>query len=316
MIELLELIESSHLKRTTDINEQKKIWIKLSEQFRPDLSLYRAGRPSSIITRETGDLGLAVLWIVQAALIRPILKEIVLKSENDKDLSSMLAGIDHNSLCALAHSENPAEPVILSESAEGFILNGEKKFITAGKNAGLMIVTCRLAGEEKISRVAIIDPAVLKENSLPALQLDIMKSVSHTKLVLNNTAVKHFQIPRIDPSVVRRMIKKWGILERSLILEAFLSFLLYAEKILNTAGAGISVTDDVYSLIEMQTASATKQIDEGVYSDKIETPNVPFQKLFPLIDVFKKAYMAVENSLSETEKIKLKDVFLFDNLKG
>lgn len=316
MIELLENIKSNYLKRATDISEQKNIWIRLSEQFRPDLKLYRIGRPSMIIARETGDLGLSVLWIVQAALIRPILNEIILRCETDKDLSLMLSIINHNSLCALAHSENPAEPVILSESESGYILNGEKKFITAGKNAELMMVTCRAAGDEKISHIALIDPSQLPEGSLPDLNLEIMKSVSHTKLVLNNTSLRRFQIPRIDPGMIRRLVKKYGILERALILEAFLSFLLYAEKILNAAGAEISLHDEVSSFIELQSASVTKQIDEAVYSEKIETQNIQLQKLFPVIESFKKAYLNTENTLPEPEKIKLKDLFLFDNLKG
>lgn len=269
-----------------------------------------------IVARETGDLGLSLLWIVQTALIRPILKEIMLRSDNDNDLSRILGSINHNSLCALAHSENPAEPVILSEAGSGYILNGEKKFITAGKNAGMMIVTCRTAGEEKISRIALIDPSGLPEGSLPDLKLEIMKSVSHTKLVLNNTEVPHSMVPRIDPSMIRRLVKKFGIIERALILEAFLSFLLYAEKILNSAGAGISAYDGISSLLEKQTASATKQIDEAVYGEKIETQNVQLQGILPFIDMFKKAYINSESNLSDAEKIKLKDLFLFDNLKG
>jgi len=316
MFELLELIKSNYLKRITDISEQKNIWIKLSEQFSPDLSLYRIGRPSVIVAKETGDLGLSVLWIVQAALIRPILKEIVLRSENDKDLSTILNKVNNNSLCALAHSENPAEPVILTESGSGFILNGEKKFITAGKNAELMIVTCRRQGEDKISHLALIDPAQLTDGSLPDLKLDIMKSVTHTKLILSNRAVQYSMIPRIDPQMIRRLVKKYGILERALIFEAFLSLLLYAEKILNAAGAVITVYDEIASLLEMQSASVTKQIDEAVYDEKIVTENIPLQKIFPYIDLFKKAYIKTESSLHEAEKIKLKDLFLFDSLKG
>lgn len=316
MIELLENIKSNYLKRTTDISEQKNTWIKLSEQFKPDLALYRIARPSTIVTRETGDLGLAVLWIVQAALIRPILKEIILRCGNDNEVAEMLRIVNHNSLCALAHSENPAEPVMLSESESGYILNGEKKFITAGKNSELMMVTCRTAGDEKISRIALIDPSQLPDGSLPDLNLDIMKSVSHTKLILNNTSLHHFQIPRIDSGMIRRLVKKYGILERALILEAFLSFLLYAEKILNAAGAELSLHDEISSLIELQSASVTKQIDEAVYSEKIETENIPLQKIFPVIESFKKAYIKTENTLPDVEKVKLKDLFLFDSFKG
>jgi len=316
MIELLEEIKSGYIKRTTDIDEQKNIWIKLSGQFRPDLTLYRAARPSTITARETGDLGLSVLWIVQAALIRPILKEIVLKSENDEKLSEMLGVVNHNSLCALAHSEDSKAPVTLTENGNGFILNGEKKFITAGKNASLMITTCRIPGEEKISRIAVVNSSDLTENSLPDLNLDIMKSVSHTKLVFDNYAIKHFQIPRIAESDIRRMMKKYGLLERALILEAYLSFILYSEKILNSAGAGISNSDEISSLLELQTESVTKQIDEAVYTDRIDTQNIPLQKVFPFIEIFKKAYLDRMDALAESEKIKLKDLFLFDSLKG
>jgi len=316
MIELLEIIKSTHLERISDINFQREVWFKLSGLFKPDISLYRAGRPSSLIAKETGDLGLSVLWIVQSALIRPILKEIVLRSPDNADLSAILNKVNHNSLCALAHSESPAAPVLLSQSADKYILNGEKKFITAGKNAGLMIVTCRYEGEEKISHIAIINPAELPGNSLPDLNLDIMRSVSHTKLVLNNTVIQPFQVPDIAPSAVRKMIKKYGILERAMILEAFLSFLLYSETILNTLDAGISASEEIHSLLELQTVSVTKQIDEAVYNDKIETQNMPMQRLFPLIETFKKAYIKTESALNETERIKLKDLFMFDSLKG
>lgn len=316
MMELLELIKSSFLQRTADLEEQKRIWIKLSGQFRPDLTFFRTGRPSAIITREAGDMGLAVLWIVQAALIRPVLKEIVLKSAGSEELSLILNKIDHHSLCSLAHSENPASPVILSESGNGFVLNGEKKFITAGRNAELMIVTCRMPGDEKIGNIALIDPASLPENSLPDLNLNIFKSVSHAKLILNNTVVTNSRVPRIEASVIRRMMKKWGILERSLIMESFISFLMYAEKILISAGAEISEYEEIYPLLLLQSDSVTKQIEEATYNDRIETANIPLQKLLPVIDAFKKAYANAEKNLHDADKIKLKDLFLFDNLKG
>jgi len=239
----------------------------------------------------------------------------VLKSENDEELSKILEEVNHNSLCALAHSEDSKAPVTITANGNGFILNGEKKFITAGKNASLMITTCRIPGEEKISRIAVVNSSDLTENSLPDLNLDIMKSVSHTKLVFDNYAIQNFQIPRITESDIRRMMKKYGLLERALILEAYLSFILYSEKILNSAGAGISNSDEISSLLELQTASVTKQIDEAVYTDRIDTQNIPLQKVFPLVEIFKNAYIKAEMTIPEEEKIKLKDLFLFNSLK-
>jgi hypothetical protein len=304
MSELYELIRSSYQDRLINIKEQKKIWLSVSKQFKPDLTLYEKERPSALIAKETGDLGISVLWIVQTALARPSLKEIILN-----DLTHELHAIDDNSLCALAHSEDIKAPVILSAEGENFILNGEKKFITAGRNADLIILTCRTPGEEKINRIAIIDPREEPESFITDLKLNIMESVSHTRLAFKDYGIKKNQIPLIDPRVIRRTIKKFGILERGLILEAFLSFLIYADKILKQNISGAT------ALLEQQSAAVTKQIAEGLYSDRIDTGNISFKEFMPVVEIFKEAYTKAENNLSESEKFKLKDIFLFDNLK-
>jgi len=318
MQELYELIKSSYKDRIIDIKEQKKIWTAVSKQFKPDLTLYEKERPSVIMAKETGDLGLSVLWIVQTALARPILKEIFLKSTVETQCIASLQKMpflnntDDSSLCALAHSEDAKAPVILSEQDENFILAGQKKFITAGRNSDLIILTCRTAGEEKINRIVIIDPKELPEDFITDLKLNIMVSVSHTRLTFKDYAVKKNQVPLIDPRIIRRIIKKFGILERALILEAFLSFLIYAEKTLAETGIDSSC-DNLFSLLEKQSASVTKQISES-YSDRIDTKNISFEEFMPVVEIFKKAYTKAENNLSESEKIKLKDIFLFDNL--
>ena len=325
MSELYELINSSYKDRIIDIKEQKRIWLSVSKQFKPDLTLYETERPSVEITKETGDLGIAVLWIVQAALTRPILKEIILQSE--RYLANSLREINDSSLCALAHSEDIKAPVILSDKDENrnenkdenrdenFILNGEKKFITAGRNADLIILTCRTETEEKINRIAIIDPKQIPESFITDLQLNIMKSVSHTRLAFKDYAIKKNQIPLIDPSTIRRIIKKFGIIERGLILEAFLSFLIYADKTFTEMKIESSCNDKLSSLLEKQSIAVTKQISE-IYSAKIETKNISIEEFMPVVEILKKAYTKAENNLTESERIKLKDIFLFDNLKG
>jgi hypothetical protein len=313
MPELNELIKSSYKDRIIDIKEQKKIWLRLAKEFKPDLTLYETERPSVMITKETGDLGLSLLWIVQTALTRPILKEIILKSK--EDISQKIKA-DDNSLYALAHSDDIKAPAILSDKDKedkdkNYILNGDKKFITAGRNADLLILTCRTTGEEKINRIAIIDPKEIPESFITDLKLNILVSVSHTRLSFKDYEVKKDQIPLIDPSAIRRIMKKFGILERGLILEAFLSFLIYADRILTS-----SFEDKLSSLLEKQADSVTKQISEAAYSDRIETKNISFEEFIPVIEILKEDYVKAENNLPETERIKLKDVFLFDNLKG
>ncbi|MCL2155176.1 MAG: hypothetical protein FWH53_05880 [Leptospirales bacterium] len=321
MLELHELINSSYKDRIINIKEQKRIWLSVSKQFKPDLTLYETERPSVAIAKETGDLGIAVLWIVQTALTRPILKEIILRSE--EDLANSLREINDSSLCALAHSEDINNPVILSDrdenrdknKDENFIINGEKKFITAGRNSDLIILTCRTPGEEKINRIAIIDPKQIPESFITDLKLNIMESVSHTRLTFKDYEIDKNQLPLIDPSTIRRILKKFGILERGLILEAFLSFLIYADKTFTEMKIESSCNDKLSSLLEEQSSAVTKQISE-IYSDRIEAKNISFEKFIPVVEILKKTYTKAENNLSESERIKLKDIFLFDNLKG
>ena len=79
MKELIELINTGIAVRTGDLSMQKKVWEAVTEFFRPDINLYSKARPSVILSQETGDLGLAVLWIVQAALARPVLNDLTLE---------------------------------------------------------------------------------------------------------------------------------------------------------------------------------------------------------------------------------------------
>jgi len=105
-------------------------------------------------------------------------------------------------------------------------------------------------------------------------------------------------------------------LERGLILEAFLSFLIYADKILTEMGSENSCNSMLSSLLEQQSIAVTKQITEGLHSDRIDTKNISFEEFMPVIEIFKKTYTKAEKNLPEAERIKLKDIFLFDNLKG
>lgn len=315
MTELINTINTGYRARIADIKEQKKIWLMLSEAFTPDIYKRPDQRPSSLIAAETGDLGLAVLWIVQASIIRPVIGDILRFAEHDDTLTSMLNKIGAGSLCALAHSEDPRNPVILSRQDCNYTLNGEKKFITAGLNADFILVTCRKTGEDKIGNIAIIGASALTEESRPDLNLEIMMSVNHTGLILKNTSVPAEMVPRMSTQSVRRTVKKWGIIERALILEAFLSFLLYAEKSLNGEGAGITRSSEILNLINDQSKSVNKQISEAVSGDRIETANIPMQEIIPLLDIFQKAYIKTESILSEADRIKLKDLFMFNSLK-
>ncbi len=316
MKDLIDKINSTFLERTASVSAQRDIWIDLAVQFRPEIGQYRSARPTTIITRETGDLGLAVLWIVQSMLIRPIIKDITFNANITGKVSDLLSGISGSSLCALANSESSDNPVVYTVNNGAIILNGEKKFITAGVNADLIIVTCRKQGEEKVSGVALIETGNLPADALTELDLNIFRSVNHAKLHFREFSTEAGVIPEVDPAVIRRSLKKWGIIERALILESFISFMIYANRVFKERDIIVAGEDELAELLGLQTESANRQLEEAVYGSRIETRNADLSKLLAATARFREKFNAFTGRFSEDEKIKLSDLSLFDSLKG
>jgi len=314
MKELIGQINSTYCKRTQDLSMQRDLWIKLSNQFRPEISQYRTTRPSVLIVRETGDLGLAVLWIVQTALVRPIIKDISLNSQLSSKLSEMITGINNNSIIALAHSEDPKNPVTFTESDCILSLKGEKKFITAGKNADIVIATSRKEKEEKVSSIIFISRSDI-ENNLEDLNLKIFKSVNHSKLRLDNFNTSREFIPEIKPELLRRSLKRWGIIERALICESFISFLIYVNRLFASKEISVVTDNELSSMLEIQSASASKQINEAVYGERVETVNLNLERILNSAEKFKSKYMENYDRFIESEHLRLADLSLFDSLR-
>jgi len=316
MKDLIEEINSTFMTRTTDIAAQRQIWDKLSAQFKPGINQYRTARPSTVIARETGDMGLSVLWIVQSMLIRPLLSDITLNAEITEKISSILSSIDNGTICALANSENNTEPVVYEEEEGNIIINGEKKFITAGANADLIIVTCRKKGEEKVSGTALIEKKNIPDDALIDLNLNIFKTVNHSRLSLVDFKSEKNILPEIDPQVLRKSLKKWGIIERSLIMESFISYLIYANRIFTSKDIILVQEGELIDLQNLQTDSANRQIEEALYSKMIETKNIDAAAIFKILQKFREKFNSSPGFFSEEEKNRFADLSLFDSLKG
>lgn len=316
MKDLITLINGGIEARTGDLTMQKKVWEAAAGYFRPDISLYRNTRPSVILARETGDLGLALLWIVQAALARPVFNDLVLAAEDVSGLSDIIPGMNEKTILSLAHSESPAEPVTYMINGRDALLTGTKKFITAGRNSGIIMITCREAGAPKIDRIALTGIEELPSGAMNPLALKITRTVDHASLTMNQFRLDAGRLPAVDPSAVRRSVKKWGIVERALILESFIAFLIYCNHLFSELGVTIASGDEIISLLEKQTQSASKQVEEAVYEKQVTTANAGMEDIIKLTGRFQHAYNEKEHELPADEKIRLADLFLFNNLKG
>lgn len=316
MKELIELINNGIAARSSDLSLQKKVWEAVTELFRPDINLYRNTRPSVILAQETGDLGLALLWIVQAALARPVLNDIILNIADASGISPVISAINYKTILSVAHSESPAAPVTYMTDGDKAVLNGTKKFITAGRNSGVIIITCREPGAPKIDRVALVTSEELPAGAMSPLDLKITRTVDHTSLTLNEFHLDAERLPQADPRIIRRSVKKWGIIERALILESYMAFLLYCNYLFSELGVTIASEDEIISLLENQTQSASKQLEEAVYEKQVTTGNAGMEDIIKLTGRFQRAYNEKEHELPADEKIRLADLFLFNNLKA
>lgn len=316
MKELLELINTGIAERTADLSRQKMVWEAVTGFFRPDINLYAHTRPSVILARETGDLGLAILWVVQAALSRPVLNDIILMAGNPDGISPAISGMTDKTMIALAHSESAAAPVTCTLSGARAALNGTKKFITAGRNSDLIMITCREPGAPKIDGIALVRNEELPAGAMNPLNLKITRTVDHASLILNEYVLDSQRIPSVDPRVIRRSVKKWGIVERALILESFISFLLYCNRLFNELGVTIASDDEILELLEKQVVAASKQVDEAAHGRQVTTVNAAMEDVIRITGRFQHAYHDKEQEIPGDEKIRLADLFLFNNLKG
>jgi hypothetical protein len=316
MKQLIELIDSSIENRTADLNMQKKVWEAVADLFRPDINLYRNIRPSVILSQETGDFGLALLWIVQTALARPVLDDIILNTSDASGIAPATSRVSHKTIISVAHSESSAAPVTCAIDGKTAVLNGTKKFITAGRNSGLIIITCREAGAPKIERAALVTGDELPAEAMHPLNLKISRTVDHASLTLDQFQLSAERLSQAAPGLLRRSVKKWGIIERALILESYIAFLLYCNCLFSELGVTIASGDEIIPLLENQTQSASKQLEEAVCEKLITTANAGIEDVIRLTSRFQQAYNQKEHQLPADQKIRLADLFLFNSLKG
>ena len=177
------------------------------------------------------------------------------------------------------------------------------------------MVTCRQKDAPKIDRIALVKKDELTVNAMKSLDLKIMRTIDHTSLALNDFPLDTERLPAVDPRALRRSVKKWGIIERALILESFIAFLLYCNYLFRELGVTIASDDEIISLLEKQSEAASRQTDEALYDKQVTTGNTAMDDIFKLTVRFQHAYREKEQELPADEKIRLADLFLFNNLK-
>lgn len=309
--EMYRALAESYPERTTDRSAFQPAWEKFAEAFPPSLSSIYAidGFPSFQLARYAGDLGFAVLWIVQAALIRAIISTI---RSQTRPFPQSLNAVDPARIGSLAHSEdnnNPVTAIIKSDCVE---ITGVKKYITGGIHSDFIFLTARKPGEEKVSLLMHIPVHLLPEGALQEISIGTLKTTSHASLTLRNLELQKASVIPLEPAVIRKILKIQGMLERSLIMQSFIGLLMYVVD--NAPGLRNSLRGELEASLNSHNTALALQIDAANTGNALVSPKLDINSLLAIVGSLKQFIEENPGSVSQALLLRFNDLDLFSRL--
>ena len=271
MNDIFSALEKSYPARCGDPAAALAAWREFVASYPPSLDTPAGDGtvPSTAIALESGDLGLALLWIVQAAVVRPLASAIIREAGQ---FPPGLGDIAPGDIGALAHSEDPSQPVVFARTAGGITLTGKKKYITGGRNADFILVTAREKGDDKVSSLVYVPCRLLATGALSDLDLGMLRTANHASLALDDITLPADSLAVMDPASLRRHLKRRGLIERCFIMEAFLGAMMYLARRLEPLSlAGPSDIGELSSLLELQRRATADAVDADRAGERIST---------------------------------------------
>ncbi len=304
-------LKKSYKDRCKDPKAAHAVWKKSVKQFPPDrLDTYET-RPSFLLARRAGDMGLALIWIVQAALTRPLIKAF-LDSEQNPETRNLLKQISGARIGALAISEDKTRPLIVQSTKGTLALDGEKKYITGGSFSDFILMAGRYPKEEKLSCMFLLPARDIPENAFKELDLGCFYTSRHARLALEAYHPPAAALLSATPSMIRKQLLIWGIIERSMIMESLAGLVIYlAEKVSEKSGETIVDIRELESGLGQISREINQQIQSARNGDFVK-PLSPMPKhLIFIMKHLKKIYENGQDHLSDELLYRYKDMFFF-----
>lgn len=314
MHQIYTYIKQTYLDRSGNHELQKELWQDVITCFPAMLDPQGNERFSYNCSSQAGDTGLAMLWIVQTALVQGIIHDALEDLNMQSGPARGLRALPRQAIGALAHNDDHKNPVILDTGSEPKI-SGKKNYITGGTTTDFILLTARTSPDEKTSSLILLKRQDLPYNSLDELHLGALATVSHARLTLDHVPVPADSIIPVDPARLRRSIKRWSILERSLILEAVLGLVKHLYNMLNTLQLNPDFSlEEISSLINDQQKLINRQIIAARKNEKIEESLIDIKSLQHMIDALERTSSAYEAVLSADQGHRFKDLFFLKRL--
>jgi hypothetical protein len=314
MLPLLHELERSYLARCNDASRSLSAWRDVALGFPPDAAQYaQSGTlPSRQLSGVSGDLGMAILWIVQATIVRLFIRDIIAAASA---YHSRMASISATDIGALAHSEDRDAPVTIEETVNSIILSGTKKYITGGFAADFLLITARRKGDDGITKLVFLPREYLPSGALIDLSLSILRTTPHASLKLNDLELPRDHLVMIEPAPLRRALKVWGIVERGLIADSFVGLCLYcSQKLQGKIPIDVSFVDLFGSLLAQTSAVALAMLRAALIGERV-IEHIPLAEIMQTYSLFKNKLSTNSSALSPEISLRLADLTLFETIR-
>jgi len=310
---LFKDFEQSYYNRCQHQDSAKAACETLIELYPPARLTDYKQRPSLALASESGDLGLALFWNAQAALIRPLLKRL-LETETDAATLNLLDSIYKNDVGALAVSESKTRPLIVTPGEAGLLLDGDKRYITGGSSADFILMTGRYPADDTFSCMVFLPVRDIPEDAIQQIDLGCFNTTNQAELHLNRFQAAHENLLLTETAVLRKHLKVWGIIERSIILEAIMGLMLYLdERVRQTLGKGFSQINGIAKELQSLPADIDSQIDDAVSGGFVKPVRPVYKMLANAMFGFKSIYKANKSELPPDIIYRFKDLSYFLN---
>ena len=304
----LEKLEHSYTNRIQNHALFNDAWNLFVNDYPPTHCLLDFKElPSTSVALYAGDLGFAILWIVQSVLIRCIIYNI-------NQLQPWPLELHNNTIGAMAHTEPDTNRMIARYSDQNtLVLTGKKNYISGGTDADMVLVTARRPGENKFTKMIYIPAKRLPENALQDINLSILPSIKHSSLTLTDYSCNASQCCPVKDKELRKILKKWSLIERSLIGEAYIAFLLYLVKNIQLPEQD-KIIDQTQNLLSMQKSFSRQQL-ENAFSDKFIDTLGDVASVLSITQLVASHCMENINTLNNPIKARINDLNLFNKLR-
>lgn len=250
------------------------------------------------MARLSGDLAVALLWGTQATLIKPLLKVNIEKETNHQTLS-LLKNISSDSVGALAIAEDKTVPFIVKEENDTTILNGKKKYITGGAQSDFILLTEKNDTDKKLSGILFLETKNIPGSAFSPLDMGCLSTSRHASLTMVDINLPIENRLSVTPRMIRKMLKTWGMIEQSLIIEAVAGLALYlADHFKTETGTRIYSIDETETKLQGLSSDIDQQIKSAIQGEFIQPIQHETEHLAAMLHEMKLTKKKVSKELS------------------